>query len=58
VDKAVRSPAKPRRADASRSQNSNDFEVNLSFDTQGGVEFGNLTGTTWAGTWPSCSTTT
>ena len=31
-------------ADASRSQTSNDFEVNLSFDTQGGVEFGKLTG--------------
>jgi preprotein translocase subunit SecD len=31
-------------ADYSRSQTSNDFEVNLSFDTQGGVEFGKLTG--------------
>jgi preprotein translocase subunit SecD len=31
-------------ADYSRSQSSNDFEVNLSFDTQGGVEFGKLTG--------------
>ena len=30
-------------ADASRSQNTNDFEVNLSFDTQGGIEFGKLT---------------
>ena len=40
-------------ADFSRSQTSNDFEVNLSFDTQGGVEFGKPTGTTWAGSWPS-----
>jgi preprotein translocase subunit SecD len=31
-------------ADYSRSQTSNDFEVNLSFDTQGGLEFGKLTG--------------
>jgi len=31
-------------ADASRNPQSNDFEVNLSFDTQGGVEFGKLTG--------------
>jgi preprotein translocase subunit SecD len=31
-------------ADFTRSQTSNDFEVNLSFDTQGGVEFGKLTG--------------
>src|SRR5215813_9878470 len=31
-------------ADASRNPQTNDFEVNLSFDTQGGVEFGKLTG--------------
>ena len=31
-------------ADASRNPQTNDFEVNLSFDTQGGIEFGKLTG--------------
>jgi len=31
-------------ADYTRAQTSNNFEVNLSFDTQGGVEFGKLTG--------------
>ena len=31
-------------ADFTRAQTSNDFEVNISFDTQGGVEFGKLTG--------------
>ena len=30
--------------DSRRSQTSNEFEVNLSFDTQGGIEFGKLTG--------------
>jgi preprotein translocase subunit SecD len=45
VDKAVPLTGESLAgADASRSQNSNDFEVNLSFDTQGGVEFGKLTG--------------
>jgi preprotein translocase subunit SecD len=45
VDKAVPLTGESLAgADASRSQTSNDFEVNLSFDTQGGVEFGKLTG--------------
>ena len=30
--------------DSRRSPTSNEFEVNLSFDTQGGIEFGKLTG--------------
>ncbi len=45
VDKAVPLTGESlATADYNRSQTSNDFEVNLSFDTQGGVEFGKLTG--------------
>jgi preprotein translocase subunit SecD len=45
VDKAVPLTGESlATADYSRSQTSNDFEVNLSFDTQGGIEFGKLTG--------------
>ena len=44
VDKAVPLTGESLAgADASRSQNTNDFEVNLSFDAQGGIEFGKLT---------------
>src|SRR5262249_29739685 len=45
VDKAVPLTGESLAgATANRSQNTNDFEVNLSFDTQGGLEFGRLTG--------------
>jgi preprotein translocase subunit SecD len=45
VDKAVPLTGESlATADYNRSQTSNDFEVNLAFDTQGGVEFGKLTG--------------
>ena len=45
VDKAVPLTGESLAgADASRSQTTNDFEVNLSFDAQGGIEFGKLTG--------------